>query len=486
MKYNAMNRRMFLQGSAGMLAIPFLPSLLPRAEAQTLPPSKYIHICSQYSLPRELSYPLYHTPTAVSWTQKDVDTKYQSLDQIVKLKGQISDTMDSSWNPYAKKMNIITNSHAYISSVLHTSSIYSTCSNGNGDHVGPLPGYFYSVDDLIERSIYKSGSVAIPTLRINLNMDNAGYTDTVCYTTNSSGVESKLTMLTSLQQIKQKITSNVSGTTTQTGVNRRALVDSVLQDYKRMQNHRRISSEDKSRLGNAMELWNQFLSRTPAQTVGSCNTPSSLDTSDRSFTTIHRAGIDAIVIALACGLTRNVMFTLLQGGASSPNGETLHGWSHDPRDDFGKVPDIEFQNSVRWRGQLVTYLLSQLEQAGLYDSTLVAWAHEYSSWGHEMFGHMLVQAGGANGRLELGNHIDAGGAPINRFHITNMQAMGLTTAEIERNGKPGFGEYANTSTGNLSDSSFGQPGNWRSYNSNRRDFFFQTAEKRRPYFIFKG
>jgi hypothetical protein len=59
-----------------------------------------------------------------------------------------------------------------------------------------------------------------------------------------------------------------------------------------------------------------------------------------------------------------------------------------------------------------------------------------------MLGHALLSVGGANGRLETGLHVDAGGAPVNRFHLTSPTAMGLTQAGIEKSGTPGFGEVA--------------------------------------------
>jgi hypothetical protein len=38
------------------------------------------------------------------------------------------------------------------------------------------------------------------------------------------------------------------------------------------------------------------------------------------------------------------------------------------------------------------------------------------------------------------------GAPYNRVHMTILKAFGLTDAEIELNGQPGFGEYGTVTT----------------------------------------
>src|SRR5258708_6176580 len=53
MKYNPISRRMFLQGAGStMLAIPFLPSMLPRsAWGQTIvPPKRFISVVSEYDI----------------------------------------------------------------------------------------------------------------------------------------------------------------------------------------------------------------------------------------------------------------------------------------------------------------------------------------------------------------------------------------------------------------------------------------------------
>ena len=59
-----------------------------------------------------------------------------------------------------------------------------------------------------------------------------------------------------------------------------------------------------------------------------------------------------------------------------------------------------------------------------------------------MYGKTVLTLGGAGGKIKTGMHVNAGGAPFQRAHITAMRAMGLTQAEIEIAGKVGFGEYA--------------------------------------------
>ncbi len=95
--------------------------------------------------------------------------------------------------------------------------------------------------------------------------------------------------------------------------------------------------------------------------------------------------------------------------------------------------------------------------------------------------------GGANGRVDTGWHVDAGGAPINRFHLTNMMAMGLELPDIEKNGSAGFGEIGQPrNTGDGSNSVINQErdrpdSSRRYYQTNKKDHFAQASERRKPF-----
>lgn len=491
MKYNKFNRRMFLQGGLGTLAIPFLPSLLPRAEAAGVVPPKFIHFSAHYSIPREYSIPGYYAPNAVPWIQKETDTKFQPLSSIIQREGKISRIIDETFTPFAAKLNVISNCHAYVGSENHSRSIQTAASNqASGDLGGPLAGYFYSADYLVEQAFGMTGSAA--ALRINLAKGGYdGYIPTVCFGTDNRG-EQHLPMLMTLRELKQKISGAMGPP--QTGVvpnSRRSLIDSVLKDFNSLLNHRRISSTDKQRLGDAVQLWRDFEKRLDQNPALTCSAPN-LETSSTSWGDIHRLALDATAIALSCGMTRTVAYNILQHGDKDVDGAYFHGVSHDPRDEFGGTLDLEYIDSCRWRLHLYTHLLGRLDslkdenQQPLLDSCLVSMMHEYATWAHARLGHTLLVAGGANGRLDTGWHIDAGGAPINRFFLTNMMAMGLSLSQIEKGGRAGYGEYSTASISNDQDSSFGRAGVNRVYTTARRDFFFSATEKRKPFPYLKG
>lgn len=509
MKYNEMSRRMFLQGAGkATLAIPFLPSLLPSIShaASGAPLAKYIHISSSAALPRQPTYPLYATPfpaypqppgtnpDSVPWIQKDADTKFQALRDIVNFQGKISWTLDEKWNAFASRMNLITNAHAYVSDNRFNSSVPSTASSGNGavgyaNANGPTSGYCYSVDWLIEQALYRqSGMPKIPTLRIH-NLQTAGENCFLnfCYAT-VNGVEMRLPMLNGLAAIKAQLMGTAPSTPAPpVATARKSRIDSVLEDFNRLIGHRRISSLDKTRLSDAADLWRAVETKGAqgTQAAPSC-APTGLDSTTNNWRLIHQASMNAVVASLACGITRNVAYGLIQAGDFEQNVNGLSD-SRQPGMDFS-ITD-PYYGTVRWRSDLVAYFMGLLDSAKdelgqpLLNSSLAVWAHTTSNDAHGMLGHALVQVGGANGKLDTGWHVDAGAAPVNKFHYTNMLAMGLSQADIEKSGRPGFGEYSSITTASAGGevTSEQDPKYNRIYDMTKRSHFFQDTEKRKAF-----
>jgi hypothetical protein len=514
MKSNLLTRRMFLQGSgSALVAIPFLSSLLERsAHAAPLAQARYVHINSNLCLPRSLTYPLYASPwpsyprpaganpDSVPWTQKDADTKYQSLKDIVAYQGKLSFALDEQWNPFVNRMNVITNAHAYMADDRHNCGVSSACSNGPGplgadDISGPLQQYGYSTDWLIEQAWSKSSPAPGPALRLNLYEQDGGY-QTFCFG-GASGLAKKIPMMQSLGELSLKVSasqnSNPTGPST---LNRVSRIESVLDDYKSLIGHRRISALDKQRLSDAADLWHDVDKRLQSTTTHDCSSLASSAASAPDWGARHRLALDTVAAALACGASRNVAYGLIQGGDTTNDQLTMHGWEHDPRmanEGSPSLADPYYKQLLPWRGKLITSFLAKLDSLtdetgqSLLNSSLVVWAHQYADHGHSMLGHVLVTAGGANGKLDTGWHVDAGGAPVNKFHLTNMLAMGLSLADIEKSGGPGFGEVATPiRTGDNSNAVIAveqdaPQGNMRKYDTTKKDHFAGDAERRKPF-----
>jgi hypothetical protein len=512
MEAHLTSRRMFLRGAGGLLAIPFLSSLVKSAHAATASP-KYVHINSNLTLRRALTYPLYDhpypsypqppgtTPNSVPWITKDLDTTYQSLKDIVAYQGKLSFTLDEKWNPFTDRMLLVTNAHAYVGYNNHNCGISSACSNGGSGPLasdpaihGPLLQHGYSADWLIEQAWARSSPTQLSALRVNLgDAADLGY-ETFCFGL-LNGTPARIPMMQSLGELGARVVGT-QDVTAADRANRSSRIDSVLDDYKSLMNHRRISSLDKQRLSAAAEMWHTIgTGLQAAGTGGSCTFPS-IDPTVVNWGDRHRTALDVVAMALACGVTRTVAYGLIQGGDAMNDQLTMHGWEHDSRVGAEVDPSVTdpYFGMIRWRSDLVTYFLSKLDslkdEAGgsLLGSSLVVWAHQYADSGHALLGHPLIAVGGAAGKLETGWHVDAGAAPINRFHLTNMMAMGLPLADIEKSGKAGFGEVAqpyNTGDNNAvitgeQDAKSDDPSK-RHYDTSKMGYFSSDSEMRKPF-----
>ncbi len=518
-KYDRLNRRMFLKGSLGSFAIPFLPSLLTaseaRAAATVLP--KYIHVNSPWCLPRAHTYPLYlnpnpsypqalgTNPNSVPWTIRDVDTKTQSLPAIVAFQGRLSYVLDEKWNPFASRMNLVTNAAAYMADNKFNASVSACASSdqfggvGSPNGNGPAKGYSYSVDYLLEQAMYRSTrSAPIQTLRVNPGLDTTNETFSgFCWST-ENGVEKRIPMIRTVAKLASALqgasTSQTGNGSTQTS-NRLSLIDAVLGDYNSLMNHRRVSADDRQRLSNAVDLWRDFELKLKGQQSAMCTAPT-LNAGETNWRLIHQMSMDAVAYALACGLTRNVAYGLIQAGDAKYDMEGMSD-SRVPGAGSPAITDPFYSKYLRWRSDLMTYFLSKLDSlsdesgSSLLTSSLLTWSHSTSNGTHGMLGHTLISVGTANGQLETGLHVDAGSAPVNRFHLTNMVAMGLSLSDIEKNGRAGFGEFSPNTILAAGGNAMGEHDykeddpTKRAYDYSKRSHFLVDSEKRKPFFYLK-
>ncbi|RYZ76741.1 MAG: DUF1552 domain-containing protein, partial [Proteobacteria bacterium] len=408
MKYNKLTRRMFLEGAGKTaLAIPFLSSLMPTEAKAATVSKKFVSIQSDYFIARELATPGYYdAPGKIAWTQVDADQKYQLLSDHVKVNGKISQIFDQSWNPYADKINIISNSNAYIQSFLHNATLSSSaCSGSGGDYSSPI--YSYSTDFLAEQGLAKAGVVSgLGGLRINLWGSNDQY-DTTWGTIN--GKAQGLQNAKNLTQLQTMLAGANTTKTDQKQVTRRKLIDAVMPELNRLKANARMSKLDKDRLNEATDRWNDIQNR--AATSLQCSFAERAQGVD--WEANHRQAMSLAIAALSCNMTNVINYTLFAGGKENP--QSLHNYAHDAR-------NRNFNDVQLWRSRRVADFVGMLNATkdengqALLDSSMLQWMHEYSSWGHQKYGYVTLTAGGAGGAVRTGLHLDVGGTPINTIH----------------------------------------------------------------------
>jgi hypothetical protein len=182
--------------------------------------------------------------------------------------------------------------------------------------------------------------------------------------------------------------------------------------------------------------------------------------------------VDIAVAAIRCDLTRIVTFQA-QMGVTDAGGEPVtsyhesddvagdwHDFAHDAVEEPGDHSHIIALN--RWVGQAVfrrfveALDVEEADGSTFLDNSLVYWGAELSM-DHYVLALPTVLAGSARGSLETGRYYDYSnldgdyanpimpwgvlipGLPHQRLLVTILQAMGLSPADYERDGRAGYG-----------------------------------------------
>jgi hypothetical protein len=525
---------MFLVGAGGAtMAIPFLPSLLPEL-AHAAPPknTRYIQICSNFhpDPPYFLPNPSSHVPVIPWEPLGDGITKRQGLAELIAAQGHIAPGLKGAdWEALAPYLNLVFGSNLNGSNDKHHSTAGTTASSPHDVDNNDLPSnhnpfFKYSLDHLIEKKL-AAPSHLFGALRTHLVYRHAQFDDGGQPLPQSNGVPNgylhseytkycfggpdpnapdyalTLPEMYDVAELELKLAGIASGDEVDP---RRAargkLIDAVLEDFHRLQQHPRLSQVDRGRLGDAVDLWNDARNKLAAAgscafTPGADGVPDGTGGTRASWRVYHHYLMDLLGYSLACGLTPVVTYVLNHSDDEFPNDYDelihLHGAQHGNADD-----EAYLLKMTEWRIARVAYFANQLRQlqdeAGesLLDSSLLYWNQEYAAGGHSHAGHVSMLIGKAGGRLQTGSFLDVAGeptattpyyktyqdgVPLNRVLITILRACGLSTEEIEVGGQPGFGEYGDFETSS-NDHREGASFGW---SNEGRQKYYSTEEKRK-------
>jgi hypothetical protein len=452
MKYNPLNRRMFLMGSGkALLALPLLTSLLPRklwaADAR---PVRFVQIINPYSAEPGIYY-----GDGSTSSQFAPHVWYRPLQN--QSTGATSAILGPAFNPLRAKISLIRGLDGQFYNPPHNYCA-ATCASGyakgvDNDEAPPTAGQ-ESVDVLISKSAKMYGSDALQNRKLILmtpmNSDDYSNNRTFSWQKTSSGLEMiRPTKQTSA--LYDIFASGFGATKVDTGdLN---VIQSVYQDYKSTRDSAKISSGDKDRLNNYMDLINDIqksLQSTPGLT---CNIPTrDVETSDEIIVSNQ---FRVLAAAMACDMTRVGSVTL---GMSQGFG-TRHGEHHDVYSlPSGFVADMA-KNAER-----VAQFISLLDRisdgdASLLDNSLVYWGMQYGlakrDDQHCSESYPAMLAGSAGGQMRTGNFVDfrheslyvdqsndiRRGIPLNNLMVTIMNCMGLNSADYETSPGSGYGGY---------------------------------------------
>jgi hypothetical protein len=430
MRYDQISRRLFLQGMGkATLALPFLPSLLPReARAFSGSPVRYIQYITNTGVYEDSFFPSRNGLQDVA-----AGVKGMRLDSI---SGMMSPILNGPLDPFRKKLSILRGLDCLVDCHMHNQSIPTTAAAQSNQYApGDNP---YSVDAILSDSgkVYPNPAGKQKIVVFAPGGDNYG---NYSFDT-QNGKSYYLDLLTSTDALMAKFTwsgGSIPASDPLSGIKPKLMQD-VYADYKTARDGRRISQSDRTRLEAYMSLINDIVTSlisAPAPSTFVCSQPALNAGSD------IKNQINIIVAALACQLTNVVSFAQ---PVSSGGDDAMHFAAHhvDVTTHTAGLRDMVTPN--------IAYFLQKLDEIGeadgtLLDNSIFYYGNEFGSLEvsdqHVTHGMPVMVAGGAGGRLNPGYYLDYGGSAYNNLLVTFFNAMGLSSSDYERGGQTGFGSY---------------------------------------------
>lgn len=359
MKYNKISRRMFLQGTGGLLAIPFLESLAPsEARAQASEPIKrYLYYSTTMDfghqrnwLPKMVTLPnLFDIPGS---PQKG---SYERLSAIRAAKTQLSPIFGNAFDPFIDKMMMYKGLDVVSHGVHQNGTPYQLGSMwavgyGSLNPTTPDPNQLNPATETFDRVLAKNAkwdAAKRPALNLRglwvFEKDALGVVQpkgSIAYTA-----------IDAYNIIFNNGNYPESGQT-QVLSTRRDLLTRVMEDYNRVINGKQIGSSDKIILTNALDSVADLQRGLQIQTVNACRhkgqdaTPANNRGDTPMEDTIGWANWIRLVTAIfQCDISRVVT---LQGGPSDPE-----DWTSYPTKDYhGNITHKAFEvynNKPNWQ-----------------------------------------------------------------------------------------------------------------------------------------
>lgn len=507
MKKDKTGRRLFLQGLGGAcLALPILPSLLGRAAAASPQPTpRRFFAIKSYSTQHLVNwYPRYaghgfrvrpfrandgsadgttllerklETPSGTRRDGRQYFAGIAPLSELIRA-GSISKILGPGLNRYAGELLL-----------LRGLDFMPETSHNDGGMLGNYAGATVSYSNVtawptidqtlaFSRQLYPQTPLGPRSLHLSLgNRNTCSFTDNGVPGSTVVQVQAHTNPRTAFREVFGNLSSAER-------LERRKLVDRVLDDYRALRRDSRLSAVDQQTLEHHLALLSELEGRLSAEPSRACSAPTEPEAGDlkgidaAEIARTSEQMVDLALAAFRCDLTRVVTLDVWKAVARGvgPGGSDL-GYAHsavkDPRDwhqrahEFGQPEaDAQILAINQWIAnevfaRVLAGLAREEENGESYlHRSLVFWGNELGM-NHSNWSVPALVAGRAGGRLRTGSYIDyidwqqpvrmtlenapvIEGVPHNRFLLSVLQAFGLSPRDYERDGQPGYGSYRTT------------------------------------------
>lgn len=466
------SRRLFLRGVGGAaLALPFLPSLAERpAKAGPQTTRRLIAIRNEHGgVLRSNMFPADATLTEsapyAGYSVRRGDLALSVDGATASLSPILSAPSDRLTPALVQKMNVLSGLDLPYYIAHHRGG---SLGNYSDTDYAPYQGQpRITIDQLLAYSPSFYGDLSTVLMRSAVVGDSRlswGYSNPSDPTSQVQEVTAEHSSLTLFNQLYKAPAE---------GPTRPPIVDSVMEDYKRLRDgNRRLSAADRARLDDHMSRLDELDRKLkitlscnnimkPSEDSGTLWTPTFFREPD-SQAKFWQLMNDVLVAAMTCDTTR--IATMRVGDTFS---DYAGDWHHEVAHESHK-PEIQPILSTSFQRffqdvflDLVTKLdaVEAAEGGTLLDSCLVFWTQESGSYTHDPISMPVVTAGGAAGWMKTGSYIDycnnavvchtgqddpAGevthaGLLYNQFLGTVLRSMGLEPSEYEEIPGGGYG-----------------------------------------------
>jgi hypothetical protein len=460
------SRRQFLTGAGGAyLALPFLPSLLPRSAWGQTPtiPKRLVALWTGNGTCYKNWYPALDASKVIAPNVRET--------VLSSITGNISPILGSEISAFKSKLLLLRGMDGLASDGHNTEEILAA-------GYSPLGQIYSSQNISIDQVLAGSPKFYSkePKARVLSLAGGDSRQENISYM-NSGGSIVRAPLIIDMNIAFNTLFEGIGGTPAdfeKAKLRNLSLVDRVFEDYKKVAASAQIGKSDKLRLDShvnfVFELQKRIQASAPASgcvapAKGSSipsrgMNPATLEVSDVYITNM----IDIAVAALRCDLTRSVNlmpWIYGNGFAFIPGAGDLHALSHKDNA-ISDVPLTAVQQYfVKKFAELVKKLNDVVEDTGdgstLLDHTAVLWRQEFTGNGihnHKKVDMPTIIAGGTK-FLNSGRYVDYRtlgktlsypdytwmGVPYNQVLVTLLQGFGLTPAEYEQSTGAGFGYY---------------------------------------------
>lgn len=490
MKYNRFSRRHFLQGMGGLtLALPFLPSLLPKAQAAYFPGDKYfVAIGSAHgAVHPDNMYPEVDASTAHTLYSGDADQGLNHVihdDQLSSLltdrlgplnpnveggaplnnqqDQEISPVLGDFLNPYVEKMNVLRGIDIMWYIAHHRGGFLGRFrdTDDNGGQTGghQLPD-MPTIDQRMAESLNFYSATDTRTVKTivagNMHALSSGFAN--------NAVERLPRTAYSTLYLFQTLFGTQTNPGNQPSNSDLSILDKVTEDYNSLVNSpfgagRRISAADRTRLRDHLDHLRELeiRVRNQAQTCSNLIEPEHLEYiyNDRNLEHIFNVDetfCDVISMAFRCGASRIATMYL------HPPSDFSGDWHQDIAHRYSEaLPTYEVTRSNRFIAEHIFARLCENldvpivegEDTTYLDNALIVWQHESGADTHDADSIPTVTAGSAGGFFRTNRYVDyrnrenlaltrwgnvhkRPGLPQNRWLYTVLESMGIQETEYK-------------------------------------------------------